>query len=78
MTSDTLKPGKHGTLHLFAIAYEDQFDSGNKGVMRTWAYDAEHAEEKFYDSDDADGWVVKKIARVRATLAANRKAGVPS
>lgn len=78
MTIQISKPGKHGTLHLFAVAYEDSFDPFNKGVIRTWAYDEEHAYEKFYDSDDADGWTVTKVVRVRATAAENRKAGVPS
>lgn len=78
MSALVSKPGKYGTLHLFAVAYEDSFDRFNRGVIRTWAYDAEHAEEKFYDSDDAEGWQVTKVAPVRDSLAANRKAGVPS
>lgn len=71
------KPGKHGTLYLFAIAYEDTCDRFNTGVSRIWAYDAEHAEEKFYDGDDS-GWRATKIARVRESPAENRRAGVPS
>lgn len=44
------KPGEHGPLYRFVIEYGDPGES----VMRwqCWAYDAEHALEKFNDSDE--------------------------
>lgn len=58
------KPGKHGTLFLFAVAYEDACDHFNTGTSRVWAYDWEHAQEKFFESDDAEGWRITKISKV--------------
>jgi hypothetical protein len=60
------KPGKHGTLHLYAIEYGDVTGVGEAptyvSTLRTWAYDIDHALEKFYDADD--GFKALKIARV--------------
>ena len=54
------KPGKHGTLKLYRIAYHDDGNKYNDGISRVWAYDEDHAIEKFYDSDDT-GWVIASI-----------------
>jgi hypothetical protein len=63
----TLRPfidaeGVHGTLYRFRLKYRDagapDFD------WFTWAYDTEHAAEKFYDSDDG-GWKILSVDRVR-------------
>lgn len=62
----TSKPGKYGTLHLYRIVYRDAGDMGCPDFsMRVWAYTAEHAEDKFNDSDDT-GWTVLRVERVRA------------
>jgi hypothetical protein len=64
MTTATQKPGQHGTLYLYEITYRDSSDVCNNGKQRVWAYNQEHATDKFYDAPDADGWVAAKIARV--------------
>lgn len=61
------KPGAHGTLFRFEIAYCDDGDRHNGGTVRCWAYDAEHAEDVFYESPDADGWEVLSVRRIRTT-----------
>lgn len=59
------KPGAHGTLYLYAVPYQDGSDRDSCGTSRLWAYDAEHAAERFYDTDDT-GWRVNgAITRVR-------------
>lgn len=59
------KPGKHGTLHGYRIHYRDRYDDCCPVfTWFTWAYSAEHAEDKFFDSDD-DGWTIVKTERVR-------------
>lgn len=50
------KPGKHGTLYRFAIPYWT--GDNHSDAWLCWAYDAEHAIEKFEDSDDGEGWEV--------------------
>ncbi len=76
---ETSKPGKHGTLHLFEIAYTDkpERDDGQpyyNGTSRVWAYDADHAVEKFYDGEDDSGWRATSIKRVSASPSAMRRA----
>jgi hypothetical protein len=59
------KPGKHGTLYLFHITYRDVGEVTDFPFpCSLWAYDQEHAEERFYDSDD-EGWRITKITRAR-------------
>lgn len=59
------KPGKHGTLYLFRITYRDAGDRYAFPIpCHLWAYDIEHAEDRFNDSDD-DGWVIMDIAHAR-------------
>ena len=63
------KPGKHGTLYLYEIAYTDrpERDDGQpyyNDTQRVWAYDLDHAVEKFYDAEDSDGWRATSITRV--------------
>lgn len=61
------KPGRDGTLYLFRVEYTDQHDPAfGKDVIRLWAYDTNHAEERFVESEDADGWKVLSVERVRA------------
>jgi hypothetical protein len=61
------KPGAYGTLYLFVISYTDRYDPCCPIMTwSTWAYDAEHAEERFYAADD-EGWtVVGRASRKRA------------
>ncbi len=49
----TTKPGKYGTLYLYELDYTCPLDAGF-GIhpWQTYAYDSEHAEEKFMDGDE--------------------------
>lgn len=61
------KPGRHGTLYLFRITYDAPRDLGfGKDSIRLWAYDAEHAEMRFVESDEDGWWRVLSVERVRA------------
>lgn len=60
----TTKPGKHGTLHLYVVEYCDAFDRHNRGQHRTWAYSLDHVADKFYDAEDADGWLLLRAGRM--------------
>lgn len=59
----TTKPGKHGTLHLYAVEY-----AGGDGcpVFRDlrWAYDADHLGERIAEEYTAEGWEVQRYAHV--------------
>jgi hypothetical protein len=61
------KPGKHGTLYLYEIRYRDGGDGHFEATCRCYAYDAEHAQEKFLGGPDADGWEILGVKRVRAS-----------
>ena len=57
------KPGKYGTLYRFELTYRDSCDEFNTGIQSVWAYDVEHAIEKFYDAPDADcGWELVSVS----------------
>lgn len=43
------KPGKHGVLSRFKVAFESRFGDEGRESYSTWAYDKEHAEEKFWE-----------------------------
>ena len=59
------KPGKHGTLYRYAITYTDRGDGGfGRDVWHTWAYDENHALDRFYDDGD-EGWKHLDIHRMR-------------
>lgn len=51
------------TLKFFEIDYQDESGDSPVFTWRTKAYDAEHAEMKFYDFD-GDGWVILKIREI--------------
>ena len=53
------KPGKYGTLYLYQIAYCDVSDSTIAFSTRIWAYDSEHAIDKFYSGEE--GWRVTEL-----------------
>jgi hypothetical protein len=60
----TTKPGKHGTLYLYQIEYKDDSPESPQFSTRLWAYNLEHAEERFYEGLDSEGWRIISIARV--------------
>lgn len=62
------KPGRYGALTRFAVRYDDGDDGAvSPDNWGTWAYDAEHALQNFYDSADGDtGWRVLGVSKVRA------------
>lgn len=63
--ASTTKPGKHGPLYLYEVTYTDPSDDGiGQLTQRIWAYNLEHAEEKFYEAPDAEGWRIVSLARV--------------
>lgn len=57
------KPGKHGTVYRYEIDYRSPDPGSPTFTTRMWAYDFEHALERFQDQDDPD-WIVERIARV--------------
>jgi hypothetical protein len=58
------KPGKHGTLYLFRVTYEDAGDPGfGRDAVRLWAYDAEHAIDRFHDYDDDPDWRIVSVTK---------------
>jgi len=60
------KPGRHGTLYLFRIRYKDRWDPAfGEDVWRTWAYDSEHAQDRFHEADEDEGWEILSIEKVR-------------
>lgn len=66
------KPGKHGTLKLWRVHYEDTRMPDDPmppfaSVTRMWAYDSEHVELRFTEGPDADGWRITKIEPVYTT-----------
>lgn len=56
-------------LKLFDIEYQDESGDSPVFTQRVKAYDREHAEMKFYDSPDADGWVILRIRSVATPVA---------
>jgi hypothetical protein len=62
------KPGRHGTMYLWRIEYNDVPGPHGThiGAWRTWAYDAEHAWENWHDSNEGMGFAaVGEFQRVR-------------
>lgn len=63
MKAPLTKPGAHGTLYRYAVRYRDPIDDGRlPDVWRCWAYDAEHAEERFLEA--TEGYEVLGVERV--------------
>ena len=56
------KQGEYGTLYLYEIAYCDVHDSDIAFTTRVWAYDAEHALDKFFGGEE--GWRATSWKRV--------------
>ena len=61
------KPGKYGTLKLYELTFSCTCDpySPCNGTSKMWAYSVEHAEEKFVDAHEDDGWQVDEIRLAR-------------
>lgn len=61
----TRSDGKGGTLTRYKVTYRDGYDAEGEVIETwfTWAYDAEHAEDKFYD-DPCDWGVVLDVVAV--------------
>lgn len=59
------KPGKHGTLYRYAVTYGEEHPQPGDPEMtwHTWAYDAAHAMDRFYEGPD-EGWVAMSVRRV--------------
>jgi hypothetical protein len=61
------KPGRYGTLYLYAVTYRDRYDPGfGEGHIRLWGYNLEDVEDRFYDDSsdqEGDGFVIVSIAR---------------
>lgn len=67
------KPGTYGTLYLYLVRYTDTRDDCCPTFQqRMWAYNLEHVEDRFYSSEDADGWKIVSIERVSADGAQHR------
>lgn len=58
-TNEETKPGKYGTLYHYVVEYNR--DDGLPSYWRTWAYNLEHALEKFYD--DPGEWTALRVGR---------------
>jgi hypothetical protein len=66
MTTPVSKPGKHGTLYLHLLRYTDASDPSSPVFeTRIWAYNSDHAIDKFFDSEDSDGWTVLSWERAQ-------------
>jgi hypothetical protein len=58
-----IRQGVHGTLYLYAVRYTDRGDEVcPEFVWTCWAYNLEHAEDKFYETEE--GWRILSLARV--------------
>lgn len=49
----------------YVIRYRDEAPESPIFTVKTFAYSVEHAEEKFFDAPDAEGWVIVSIAADR-------------
>ena len=58
----TTKPGKHGTLKLYRVTYNDGPGSGMpEATASLWAYSTEHAEERWLDGNEDEGFTLVSI-----------------
>jgi len=67
------KPGLHGTLYKFSIEYVSGPNDPGSPTYKwdCWAYNAEHALEKFNESDE--GFQAVRYARLNDGLPHNQK-----
>jgi len=60
------KPGKYGTLYLFTVSYNDPTDPAfGTQTYQTWAYNAEHVSDKFYENEFNSGWDIVAIKKTK-------------
>ena len=72
MSKPVTKPGEHGTLYRYVVTYTDRSDPGcPEMTWHCWAYNLEHAEDKFYSSDD-DGWSIINLRRLLEGVSQHR------
>jgi hypothetical protein len=57
----TTKPGKHGTLKLYRVTYDDGPGGMPATSYTTWAYDYDHALDKWYDGNEDEGFHLVSI-----------------
>jgi hypothetical protein len=65
------KPGKHGTLYRWEIEYKSTDSGSPVFTTHTWAYNLEHAVERFFDGADED-WKIVRLARVQPDVPHHR------
>jgi hypothetical protein len=60
------KPGREGPLFRYATRYTGEDPGMPEMIWHTWAYNQEHAIDKFEEStlDQGGGWIPTHIARV--------------
>jgi hypothetical protein len=69
MTVFVTKPGTYGTLYRYIVTYTDRGDVAcPEFTQGVWAYNLEHAEDKFFDGEDSEGWKILSIRRLHDTL----------
>jgi len=65
------RQGAHGVLYRYAVRYTDATDPGcPEDVWHCWAYNLDHAEDKFYETDE--GWHILSLARVGEGVSQHR------
>lgn len=52
------KPGKYGTLYLYRVIYRNRFVPDETFITNLWAYNPEHAEERFDDEGESEFRIV--------------------
>ncbi|TXH43896.1 MAG: hypothetical protein E6Q97_33530 [Desulfurellales bacterium] len=71
------KPGQHGTLYLYRITYRNAGqDDHERFTTHRYAYNAEHAIDRFYDGAEDDGWQVVSAARKRRDNLQHRETAI--
>lgn len=65
------RQGAHGALYRYAVRYTDKRDPAfGEDVWHCWAYNLEHAEDKFFETDE--GWHILSLARVGEGVSQHR------
>jgi hypothetical protein len=62
------KPGKHGTLYLYEIKYTDDDPGFGENSWFTYAYNEDHAYERWQDSNVDVGFKFKSIGRAKIRI----------
>jgi hypothetical protein len=52
------RPGKHGTLYLWRFRYTPDAQMCAGEDWTCWAYDEDHARERWTDTDEDGGWLL--------------------